>query len=64
VRQGIRLQLAPDAAAGLAVLAWIEVSAAAGVALLVLAVCVLGLSVRKLVEARGEPHWDGPRGAR
>jgi hypothetical protein len=63
VRQGIRLQLAADAAAGLAVLAWIEVSAAAGVALLVLAACLLGLSGRRLVEARREPHWGSRAGA-
>jgi hypothetical protein len=63
VRQGIRLQLAADGAAGLAVLVWIEVSAAAGVALLVLAACLLGLSVRKLVQARREPRWGEPRGA-
>ena len=64
VRQGIRLQLAADAAAGLAALAWIEVGAAAGVALLVLGTFLLGLSVRRLVEASREPHWDKPRGAR
>jgi hypothetical protein len=61
VRQAIRLQLAADAAAGLAVLVWIEVSAAAGVALLVLAVCLLGWSVRKVVEAMREPHWGESR---
>jgi hypothetical protein len=42
VRQGMHLQLAADGAAGLAVLVWIKVSAAAGVALLVLAASYLG----------------------
>jgi hypothetical protein len=62
VRDAIRLQLSAGAAAGLAVLAWLELAPAAGVALLVVATGLLGLSVKKTVEAFREPHRGKPGG--